>query len=39
MLEPERARSYLQEYFKGAFVSIYWGTVEDFVSDLRQRHP
>jgi len=35
-LEPERARRYMQEYFGGADISIYWGSVESFVRELRQ---
>ncbi|MCP4404302.1 MAG: CHAT domain-containing protein [bacterium] len=34
ILEPDRARSYLEEYFQDADVSIYWGNVEDFTRDL-----
>jgi hypothetical protein len=33
-LEPERARSYLEEYFQDAAISIYWGSVEDFAKEL-----
>ncbi|HWQ83658.1 MAG TPA: CHAT domain-containing protein, partial [Anaerolineales bacterium] len=34
-LEPERARSYLENYFaKGADISLFWGTPEDFVKEL-----
>jgi hypothetical protein len=33
-LEPERARSYLETYFKDAAISIYWGSVEDFSKEL-----
>ena len=34
MLEPERARHYLESYFQDADISIYWGTADDFVQDL-----
>jgi hypothetical protein len=38
ILMPERAREYLKSYFEGAKISIYWGTVEDFIQELcRQR--
>jgi hypothetical protein len=38
LLEPKRARSYLEEYFaKGAEVSLYWGGVDDFSADLLAR--
>jgi hypothetical protein len=36
-LEPERARSYLEDYFQGADISIYWGSVDDFLRELDQR--
>lgn len=35
ILEPERARAYLESYFQNADISIFWGTVEDFVKELR----
>jgi hypothetical protein len=34
--EPERVRRYLDEYFEGANISIYWGSVDDFVRDLSE---
>ncbi|MEO7273501.1 MAG: SIR2 family protein, partial [Vicinamibacterales bacterium] len=35
---PEQAREFLNAYFQNADISIYWGTVEDFVKELaRQR--
>jgi hypothetical protein len=34
-LEPEGARRYLETYFKDADISIYWGSVEDFVTELQ----
>jgi hypothetical protein len=37
ILEPERARKYLETYFQGADISLYWGSAEDFLSDLAQR--
>ena len=33
-LEPERARAYLESYFEGADISVYWGSVEDFAEEL-----
>ncbi len=33
-LEPERARRYLESYFQGADISVYWGSVEDFAKEL-----
>jgi hypothetical protein len=35
-INPERARKYLEAFFGGASISIYWGSVEDFVHDLRR---
>lgn len=37
ILEPERARRYLESYFQGADISIYWGSAEDFVRDLQKQ--
>lgn len=37
ILEPERARRYLESYFQDADISIYWGSVEDFVRELHER--
>ncbi|HSJ52770.1 MAG TPA: CHAT domain-containing protein, partial [Anaerolineae bacterium] len=37
ILEPQRARRYLESYFQDADISIYWGGVEDFVRELQQR--
>ena len=38
LLEPERARRYLEKYFsKGADISLYWGSADDFVQELSQR--
>ncbi|HSF83852.1 MAG TPA: CHAT domain-containing protein [Anaerolineales bacterium] len=35
ILEPERARRYLENYFsKGADISIYWGSSDDFLKEL-----
>jgi hypothetical protein len=35
ILEPERARRYLEDYFaKGAEISLYWGSTEDFMAEL-----
>jgi hypothetical protein len=34
ILEPERARRYLESYFQGAAISIFWGNVDDFVGEL-----
>jgi CHAT domain-containing protein/SIR2-like protein len=36
-LEPERARSYLENYFQSTDISIYWGTTEDFIAELMKR--
>jgi hypothetical protein len=36
-LDPERARRYLEGYFRTAEITIYWGSAEDFVKDLLAR--
>lgn len=36
-LEPRRARQYLETYFQTSYLSIYWGSVEDFSRDLGTR--
>ena len=38
-LEPERARRYLQTYFQGDDIRIYWGRTEDFVRELLAHWP
>lgn len=37
ILEPDRARRYLESYFQDADISIYWGSAEDFVKDLQKQ--
>lgn len=38
ILEPERARRYLENYFtKGANISLFWGSADDFVKELQAR--
>lgn len=37
IIEPSRARKYLEKYFNSSNVSIYWGSAEDFLRELRQR--
>jgi hypothetical protein len=40
ILEPERARKYLEGYFSaGANISLYWGRVDDFIKELSERMP
>jgi hypothetical protein len=34
-LEPDRAKRYMEEYFRDAEISIYWGSVEDFVREFQ----
>jgi hypothetical protein len=34
-VEPERARHYLESYFGGRNITIYWGSTESFVKELR----
>jgi len=38
-LIPARAQRYLDEYLGGSKISIYWGTVDDFVRDFRRHIP
>jgi hypothetical protein len=38
ILSPDRARRYLENYFsKGADISLFWGSAQDFLSELFQR--
>lgn len=37
ILEPERARRYLESYFQDADISIYWGSAEDFIKELKEK--
>jgi hypothetical protein len=34
LLEPERARRYLESYFQDSDISIFWGSAEDFTKEL-----
>jgi hypothetical protein len=37
ILEPDRARRYLESYFHDADINIYWGSAEDFMQELQRR--
>ena len=37
IVNPERARRYLEDYLHEEDVSVYWGTAEDFVKELQQQ--
>ena len=37
ILEPEGARRYLQSYFQGADISIYWGSADVFIKEYAER--
>lgn len=37
ILDPERARRYLETYFQDVDISIYWGSMQDFVNELASR--
>lgn len=37
IMEPEGARRYLEKYFQEAYISIFWGSPEEFVRELRDR--
>ena len=34
-MEPERARRYLERYFQSSNITIYWGSTESFIKELR----
>ena len=36
-VEPESAQRYLESYFSGAEISIYWGRAEDFLKELTRQ--
>ena len=35
---PERARQYLEQYFRNENITIYWGTVDRFAADVGARY-
>jgi len=35
--DPERARRYLEQFFIGMKMGIFWGSAQDFTRELRQR--
>jgi CHAT domain/SIR2-like domain len=35
IIDPDRARRYLQKYFGDVDIDIYWGSVDDFIRDLK----
>jgi hypothetical protein len=35
--DPDKARHYLQEYFRAAQIYLYWGSVYDFLRELQDR--
>jgi hypothetical protein len=37
ILEPARARRYLEHYFGGVDISIYWGSAADFIRELWEK--
>ncbi|MCP4695663.1 MAG: CHAT domain-containing protein [Gammaproteobacteria bacterium] len=37
IVDPERARRYLESYFQNAKISIYWGNVENFIQEIARR--
>jgi hypothetical protein len=38
-IDPRRAQKYLENYFKGAAINIYWGYSNDFLRQLNQQLP
>jgi hypothetical protein len=37
ILQPDRARRYLESYFGHENIAIYWGSVEEFMRELHER--
>lgn len=37
LVDPARAREYLETYFSDTKISIYWGNAEDFLSQLQRQ--
>jgi hypothetical protein len=37
ILDPQGARRYLEQYFIGAHISIFWGQARDFLQEVSQR--
>ena len=37
ILEPDRARRYLEQYFSQDAINLFWGSVEDFIKELHHR--
>jgi hypothetical protein len=33
-IEPDRARAYLETYFQGSNITIYWGSTDSFIKEL-----
>ncbi len=36
-LDPERAQRYLESYSRGSEISIFWGSVDDFMQELNRK--
>ena len=36
-VDPVRTRKYLEQYFEGSDITIFWGTAEDFLRELKVR--
>jgi hypothetical protein len=36
-LDPERARRYLEKYSGGSEISVFWGSVDDFMQELNKK--
>ena len=37
LADAEQAKKYLERYFIGAKIDIYWGTAADFLRDLKEQ--
>ncbi|WP_129626476.1 CHAT domain-containing protein [Candidatus Oscillochloris fontis] len=36
-LDPERARRYMESYLRGAEISLFWGSIDDFMQELHRK--
>jgi cytochrome oxidase Cu insertion factor (SCO1/SenC/PrrC family) len=37
LIDPARARNYLETYFSDTHISIFWGNAEDFLAELQRQ--
>ncbi len=36
-LDPERARRYMESYLRGSEISLFWGSIDDFMQELHTK--